>query len=250
MNLSSELEKQLDFKFSLKEKRPGIFQIFAPFYHEDGDMFDIFIEKQNGKVIISDYGMTLMRLSYVYDLDTPNKEKIFNRIINTNRINISNGKLFIETTPDRLKPAVLQFLQTITKVSNMKLYQREVVQNLFFEILDEFISEKLNKYNPKKQYYPIPQNTEYEVDYCFNNIARPIFLFGINSPSNAKLATISCLKFQNEKVKFRSVMVLENIDVLSKKDLSRLMSISDKEFPSFKDFEMNAEQFFEREYSN
>jgi hypothetical protein len=52
-------------------------------YHEDGDMVDIFLENPpNGNgdrlVRVCDHGMTLMRLSYSYDLDTPKKEEIFN----------------------------------------------------------------------------------------------------------------------------------------------------------------------------
>ncbi len=63
--------------------------------------------------------MTLMRLSYSFDVDTPNKERIFQEILSENRIKEENGNLFLETTPESLYPAVLQFAQTVAKVSNM-----------------------------------------------------------------------------------------------------------------------------------
>jgi hypothetical protein len=56
-----------------------------PFYHEDGDMIDLFIQPlEDGRFRICDFGMTLMRLSYTYELDTPAKERIFYRIVEAN----------------------------------------------------------------------------------------------------------------------------------------------------------------------
>ena len=76
------LKEQFNSRVDFKEKRPGIMQLIAPFYHEDGDMVDIFLtETPSGKIQVCDYGMTLMRLSYSYELDTPNKERIFTKVL-------------------------------------------------------------------------------------------------------------------------------------------------------------------------
>jgi len=80
-----------------------------------------------------------MRLSYTYDLDTENKQRIFNRILSENRIQEQDGRLFIEAEPERLYPALLQFAQTVAKVSSMTYYKREVIQNFFYEQLAEFV---------------------------------------------------------------------------------------------------------------
>ena len=77
------LKQQFNGHVAFRERRPDVVQVLAPLFHEDGDMVDIFIdESRNGsnKVRISDHGMTLMRLTYSYDLDTENKQRIFNRI--------------------------------------------------------------------------------------------------------------------------------------------------------------------------
>ncbi|MCF6147638.1 MAG: DUF1828 domain-containing protein [Candidatus Kuenenia sp.] len=250
IKLFDELKIQFNNRVSLREKRPKIYQLLAPIYHEDGDMIDIFLElpeAENQNIRISDQGMTLMRLSYTFDIDTPNKEKIFNRILKENHVSEENGNLYIDTNINSLYPTLMHFAQVIGKISNMRLYKREVIHSLFFEMLEEFIETKLQKYKPIKKYYPVPEHEEYEVDYCFNSRPKPIFLLGVNSSSRAKLATISCLKFMNENINFRSVIILENIDVLGKKDIARLMSVSDKEFPSFDDFKENGEKYFERE---
>src|SRR5271165_3268296 len=52
---------------------------------------DIFLDEPvsgSGKVRIGDHGLTLMRLTYTYDLDTENKQRIFNRILSENRIQV------------------------------------------------------------------------------------------------------------------------------------------------------------------
>ncbi len=128
------LKTQFNNRISFKDKRPGVIQLYAPLYHEDGDMVDIFLEPTNGNgnIRVCDHGMTLMRLSYSFDLDTPNKERIFNKILSENHVGEENGNLYIDTQPENIYPAVLQFAQTVAKVSNMWLYKREVVESVFY----------------------------------------------------------------------------------------------------------------------
>src|ERR1039458_5172378 len=109
MNYLDLLKEQFNHHILFREKRPGVMQLVAPLYHEDGDMIDIFLEPTNGgneKVRICDHGMTLMRLSYSFDLDTPNKERIFQRILVENRVNEENGNLFTEANPESLYPTI------------------------------------------------------------------------------------------------------------------------------------------------
>lgn len=245
----NSLKEQFNNFFYLKEKREHIFQVFAPLYHADGDMMDIFLTEipERELVRICDYGLTLMRLSYSFDVDTPNKEKIFNKILSENSIQNENGNLFIDVKPEYIYHGLMQFAQAVSKITNMRLYKREVIHSLFFEMLEEFIMTKLQKYNPQKKFYPLPGHEEYEVDYCFNNRRRPIYLFGVNNSANARLATISCQKFIAEKLNFSSLIILENLEVIGKKDQARLMSAADKQFPTLEDFKEHAEEYFERE---
>ena len=74
--ITRKLSEQFNGKLRVGEKRPGIYQLFLPLYHEDGDMIEMYLQKENGHWKISDYAMALMRLSYSYDIDTENKEKI------------------------------------------------------------------------------------------------------------------------------------------------------------------------------
>ena len=128
MNYLELLAEGFNTHVDVREKRPGIKKLLVPLFHEDGDMVDIFLEElPNGNIRISDKGLSLMRLSYSYELDTPNKEKIFHRILNENRVNEDGGALFLDVRPEQIYPAVLHFGQTVAKVVNMALYRREVI---------------------------------------------------------------------------------------------------------------------------
>ena len=66
-------------------------------------MVDIFLDlpKSPGDPIrISDHGMTLMRLSYSYEVDTPTKRKILDRILSENGVMEDRGRFYIETPPE------------------------------------------------------------------------------------------------------------------------------------------------------
>jgi hypothetical protein len=250
MNYVDLLKEQFNHHVAFREQRPGLVQLLAPLYHEDGDMMEIYLEPRNGgeeRVRICDHGMTLMRLSYSFDLDTPNKERIFQKILAENHVSEENGNLFVEAKPESLYPAVLQFAQTVAKVSNMQLYKREVIHSLFYELLAEFIEQSLAKYHPRASVLPIPSRDDLEVDFAFEIAPRPVYLFGVRDTAKSRLAAISCLEFQRAKLLFKSFVVHEDFEALGKKDRSRITSAADKQFISLEDFKDNAEQVLDRE---
>jgi hypothetical protein len=249
MNYLDLLKTQFNNRIGFKNKRPGVMQLYVPLYHEDGDMVDIFLESKNGNenIRVCDHGMTLMRLSYSFDVDTSNKERIFNKMLSENHVYEDNGNLYIDSKPENLYPTVLQFAQTVAKVSNMRLYKREVMQSLFYEILEEIIKEKLEQFYPKPQVFPLPARDDLEVDYEFNIKPYPVYLFGVKDTAKARLTTISCLEFQRAHLKFKGFAVHEDFDNLPKKDRNRITSATDKQFVSLDDFRDNGVQFFERE---
>ncbi len=239
---------------TFREKRPGIVQVLAPLYHEDGDMIDIFVDlpkSQADPIRISDHGLTLMRLSYTYDVDTPTKRRIFDRILSENGVSEDRGRLYINTNSEHLYPVILQFAQTIAKVSNMQAFKREVIQNMFYESLGDFVKGTLIGYHPADHYVPIPDRDDLEVDWRFPVHPREIFLYGVKDSAKARLAALTCREFQILRVPFRSVIVHEDFENgLSKKDQTRITNAADKQFTSLADFKSNAEEYFHREVSN
>jgi hypothetical protein len=250
MDILENLKTGLNHHVSFREKRPGIVQVLAPLFHEDGDMVDIFLDlpkPPNESIRISDHGMTLMRLSYSYEIDTATKRRILDRILSENGISEEHGRLFVEATPDRVYPALLQFAQAAAKVSNMQAFKREVVQNLFYEMLGDFVKSSLGRFNPVESYQPLPGRDDLEVDWKFQ-LPREVFLFGVKDNAKARLAALACREFQLNKISFRSIIVHEDFENgLCKKDQSRITNAADKQFTSLSDFQANAEDYLLRE---
>jgi hypothetical protein len=248
-NLSEQLREQFHRRIEIIEKRAGIYQLLIPLYHEDGDMIELFVDSvksNNGTIRLCDFGMALMRLSYSYDIDTENKEKIFHKILGENGLQEENGNIYLDTPIELLYPSVLQISQGIAKICSMRYFKREVIESLFYEILDEFIMQKLVRYRPTKSVLPIEERDDLEVDYQFLPNGKPLYLFGVKDPAKARIATISCLEFQKADLTFESIIVHEDFEKLPRKDRKRITSACDKQFTSLDDFKENAEQFLER----
>ncbi len=236
----------------LREKRPGISQIIAPIFHEDGDMIDIFLDQRSGNIEtlkLTDNGLTLMRLSYSFDIDTPNKRKILTRILNENGIAEDAGELSLVATSSNLSARFLHFSQVIAKVTSLQFLKRQVISSLFYEHLEEFIKDNLRQYSPQPRFVPWKERPELEVDWAFLSMAsKPIYLFGVKESPKARLSAISCLEFQRQEIPFRSVIVHEDFeDGLRKGDQRIITSAADKQFTSLEDFRDNGPKFFARE---
>ena len=247
--LLNQLDEQFQRRIEIVEKRVGIFQLLIPVYHEDGDMIELYVDSSksdNGKVRLCDFGMGVMRLSYAYDIDTENKEKIFHKILSENGLQEENGNVYLDTAIELLYPAVLQISQGISKVCSMRYFKREVIESLFYEMLDEFVMDQLVQYKPSKSVLPIEQRDDLEVDYQFQPNGKPLYLFGIKDTAKARIAAISCLEFQRANLPFESMAVHEDIEKLPRKDRVRITSACDKQFTSLEDFKQNAKQYLER----
>lgn len=245
--ISKLLSAQFNGRMRLEEKRPGTWQLFLPFYHEDGDMIEIFLNQEGEQWKISDYAMSIMRLSYLYDIDTENKERIFQKMVLENGLKEEEGNLFLYANNENLYPSLLQFVHGIGKITSMRYFRREIIENLFYEQLEEYIFQSLQRYQPVKKVIPVMEREDLEADFQFSPNGHPVFLFGVKDVAKARLATICCLEYRKSIPKFRSYIVHEDFEKISKKDITRLTSACDKQFTSLEDFKEHAISYLEME---
>lgn len=244
----NHIESDFNQRVSIKQKRPGIYQLYLPIYHEDGDMVDLFLNTTGvNSYSLCDYGLTLQRLSYSYDIDSDNKESILQRIISENSLKEENGNIYLNTSSETIFTDIMHITQAYAKIGSMRYFKKEVIENLFYEILDEFIEKELKEFQPKKNVLPIPERDDLEADYSFSPNGHPVYLFGVKDASKAKIATISCLEYQKANLNFRGWVVNEDFEKLPRKDRSRLTNTCDKQFTSLEDFKSSAKGFLERE---
>ena len=241
-------------QIAFREKRTGLFKVIVPFFHEDGDMYDMFIEEcpgNNTLLRISDYGLTLMRLSYSFDIDTPKREEVLLSIISQNRCRYDTGLVYLDIAPSQFSMGIYQFAQVITKISSMEVMGHDVAQSMFFTNLNECMAQSFQQFHYDKDYTPTDDN-QLTVDYRIPPIhegAKSLFVYGVSENTKAAKVIICCLAFQQNKIPFRSLIIHEDFDGLSRFNRNQITNAADKQFVSLDDFHEKGVEYITREFA-
>lgn len=237
--------------FQLYEKRAGTFQLIAPIFHEDGDMVSIYLEKSSDDTIrICDHGMSLMRLSYLFDIDSDKKKKILNDIISKRGATLERGSIELTVPNDNLFSGIMSYSQLVSEVCNMEILSREIVSSLFYDYLSESVEQI--KENKKLNYikdYQVPEQPNVNVDYAFlgNGKIRPIYLFGVKDTNKAQQTAINCLNLTINGIPHRSVSISENIDDVTTFARNALINASGKVYSDLASFKKNGADYIATE---
>jgi hypothetical protein len=144
-----------------------------------------------------------------------------------------------------LPSAIFSFSQLVAKVSCIDLLRRDVVRSLFFDDLRDFMHSAFSEYAIQEKAIPTADR-QLIVDYLLPS-KRPFYLFGVNEDAKASRVVISCLNFQKANLPFRSVIVHESPDALSRFNRNQLMNAADKQFSSLDDFRQDGKNYILRE---
>ena len=224
--------------FNVYERRPGKYQLTVPILHEDGDMIDIYLQDSpqgTGYVRINDFGLTLQRLSYSYDLNTPSKRKIFNSILINNDVQNDNGALYLDVPIKKVYESVFQFAGCVQKVCNMEYWSREIIKSAFYNDLNNFVTAELKEFSPEPDVTPLRGYEVVKVDWSLKWKARQFYLFGVLGNNKAKDSAIALLEFKKANLPFISLVVHEDIESLGNKEVKYLTKNADKQYPVLED---------------
>lgn len=244
MTLES-IERSLCIGFceSIKTRiRPdGSIQVALPFVGRDGDSYNIFIKKQDdGSFKVSDKGSTIMRLSYENDLKFLKgaRTEVLNQILRENGVNFDNGEIFISSLEKNLTDTVFQLGQTLTRISDLGLWNKSRIKSTFYEDLDFNIRRIISHEQFKKDAH-LELDTEkiFPVDYLIQGDTKPLALFGVPDSSKARLATIIMLKMTEWQFYCDKLVVLNGLENISNADLERLMDAANDFVPKVTKFE-------------
>lgn len=245
-----------EFKnIQFREKRSGLFKVLIPFFYEDGDMYDIFVEEspQNTSLLrISDYGLTIMKLSYNFDIDTPRKREVLESTVMQNRCNLKEGMVFLDVLPAQFAMGIYQFAQVISKINAMDMLSYDVVQSVFYDYLDDCMINNFKEFSYKKEYLPTRDKqliVDYQIPSKSENV-KPLFIFGVNENTKASKVVISCLSFQKQRIPFRSLVIHEDFESLSSFYRNQITNTADKQFTSLDDFKAEGVDYITRELAS
>lgn len=248
-NIINTLKSIMGQDTSIIDIAPGRLQIAAPFFHADGDPMEIYayVPDNSDTVMLSDCGMTLMRLSYTERITDSTLNKI-EKLVNQYRFNFDNGEICVETPIKSLRTYVSNFALTISKIMGLsELSQNKPLSDFKMQI-EKFIMESLIIFEPEKN-YTIDEKDSVIVDYRLTPPEKSnlqLFVFPVNNTAKATevWGTLQfCLK---TNVNFRSMVACENFQQLSKAAQHRMTNNSDGIFLSLPDFYSFAEKKINR----
>ncbi len=245
MNINSikeSLSVRMSAGFDFYERRPGDYQLIVPICHEDGDMVDIYFQsspKGEGYIRLCDFGLTLMRLSYTYDISAPTRQRILDNILINNGVGNDGGNLYLDASMGMLYEGVLQFAGCVQKVCSMQYWSRETVRSAFYEDLKDYITTGLARFSPVAEKFPLP-NYPISVDWALTHNKRRFYVFGVRGNDKAKNVAIALLEFQKESLSFVSLVVHENMEELGRKESVYLTRNADTQYPILDDFKDRA----------
>ncbi len=224
--------------FGFYERRLGMYQIMVPILHEDGDMLDIYLcDSPLGDEYtrICDFGMSLMRLSYTFAVNTPARQRILDNICINNGVDIEEDNLFMDVLSAQIYEGILQFAGCVQKICNMEYWSREIIRSAFYEDLDSYIEEEMAEFSPAPKIYPIP-DYPIGVDWSLSHNNHRFFVFGVRGDDKAKNVAIALLEFQKAAIPFISLVIHENMDELGKRERLYLTRNADTQYPLLDDF--------------
>lgn len=223
-------------QIDLEPQGEGRFMVMTPFRFEDGDHFVITLKREGDGWILSDEASTIMHLSYWLDtdvIDSGNRKQIVDNSLSTFSVENREGELVIPVSEGRFGDALFNFLQALTKVTDISFLSREIVRSTFMEDLKLFLKSKVPEnrlqFNWKDERDP---TGKYTVDFRVNNMKRPLFIYGLPSEDKMNVAAISLLTFEKWNLKFQSLGIFEDQQSIPRKPLARFLDVVGKSFSS------------------
>jgi hypothetical protein len=229
--LKERLCKTLCGEVQIRKTRQGHLQILTPFAFTDGDIFQVYLQEMpGGGARLTDYGHTLMHLSYENDLGKfreGTRGKLFEQVLASAGMREEQGQLIFDTVPDNLGASILQFGQGLTRIYDLTFLSRARVASTFYEDLKERLYGLVapEKIQPD---YSLPGESEaesYPIDYRIEGKRAPLFLFGIGGRDKAMLVTIILEHWLRAKVDFDSLLIFADQQEIPRRDLARLSNV-------------------------
>ncbi len=233
--ITDEFRQRVSDQIDLQPEGVDRFAVVTPFRFEDGDHYDIALKREGEQWIITDEASTLGHLAYWLDdkaLETGNRKEIVSNALSVFSVENRNGELVIPVTNGKFGDALFNFLQALTKVTDISFLSREIVRSTFLEDFRQFMRESVPPERLEFEWHDpeYDPNVLYPVDCRVNSMKRPLLIFALQSEEKVNIANIDILMFEKWGIPFQSLAIYENMESLPYKPVARFTDVVEKAY--------------------
>jgi hypothetical protein len=237
--IRGEFKERVCEQVELRPEGEGRFLVLTPFRFDDGDHFGIFLKRRDGDWVLSDEASTLMHLSYQFDedLQVGNRGEIIQGCLAGFSVENEGGELYIPVKENRFGDALFNFVQALTKISDVSFLARDRVRSTFIEDFQAFLRSQVPADRLIFDWTDERHDTakRYPVDAHINHMKRPLLVYALPNDEKVNVATISLLTFEKWKIPFRSLAIFEDQESIARNTLARFTDVNEKAFSNLDD---------------
>jgi hypothetical protein len=125
--------------------------ISTPFIGLFNDTLEVYAKKDNGKIIMSDDGVTLKNLELVGSIisRSPKRKDLLERILLTYGIQLQDDELIVEATENNFPQRKHNLVSAISEINDMYMLAKHTVATIFKEDVRIYLDEQQVIYTPQ-----------------------------------------------------------------------------------------------------
>ncbi len=125
--------------------------ISTPFLGLFNDTLEIYAKKENGKIIMSDDGVTIKNLELVgsHIARSSKRKDLFNKILLNYGVQLQNDELIIEANENNFPQKKHNLISAISEINDMYMLAKHTVASVFKEDVRMFLDEQHIVYTPQ-----------------------------------------------------------------------------------------------------